>query len=117
MKDYLYCGRCGGQSTGSYCIHHPADGMQHLRDIFPDGQANEMNFMLFSTSGVHGSYCTIEKVEKDPELRCVTFLVVQPRIVRLSYGNCYPKTAEDFAFLKKLRASSREAMTKIGGEL
>lgn len=117
MKETLYCSRCGGESLGSYCIHHPADGMAHLRGIFPDGQADEMNFVLFSTSGVHGSYCTIEDVEKECAEgpgASLTYLVVHPRIVRLAYGNCTPRGPEDFAFLRRLRASSHEAVSRIG---
>ena len=84
-------------------------GMDRLREIFPDGEANQMNFCLFSTSGVHGSYWTIEEVElnQSPE---VTFLIVHPRLVAMQYGNVEPKTAEDFAFLKKLRQSSKDVI-------
>ena len=97
--------------------------MDALRTMFPDGVANEMNFVLFSTSGIHGSYMTIEEHEAEPVYReegeeaCenkVTFVVVQPRIVALRYGNVIPKTAEDYAFLKKLRQTSWDAVLKIG---
>jgi hypothetical protein len=95
-------------------------GMEALRRMFPDGEANDLNFVLFSTSGIHGSYCTIEDVEQErmndnldyePHL---TFLIVHPRICCLRYGNCIPKTEDDFTYLKKLRASSREAVKEIG---
>lgn len=99
-----------------------ADAMEALREFFPDGQADEMNFVLFSTSGVHGMYTTIEEVEAaidlpgdhDDRVDEVTFLIVQPRIVTLRYGNCLPRTPEDFAFLKKLRESSWAAAGQIG---
>lgn len=103
--------------------------MAVLRDMFPDGEANEMNFVLFSTSGVHGSYITIEEIEagllkygEDPTFgdsepddwagNDLTFLIVQPRIVCMRYGNAAVKLA-DIPFLKKLRASSLEAVGKI----
>lgn len=95
-------------------------GMDALRQIFPEGKANEYNFCLFSTSGVHGLYNTIEGAEehtkKPTEDKCgsVTFLIVHPRIVCLRYGNCLPKTEDDFAFLKKLRASSWRVVREIG---
>lgn len=88
------------------------DGMAALRQLFPEGKADDLNFVLFSTSGVHGTYCTIEAAEA--EGLDVTFLVVQPQFVGLRYGNCEPKTPEDFAFLKRLRASSHEAVQSIG---
>ncbi len=89
------------------------DGMSALRQMFPDGIASELNFVLFSTSGVHGDYGTIEECESEPGC-CMTFLIVQPRVVCLSYGNCAPDGKDDFDFLKKLRASSWDAVRKIG---
>ena len=100
------------------------DGMHALRQLFPKGLADEMNFVLFSTSGVHGMYTTIEEAEDElkegtdedgePVQPSVTFLIMQPRIVCVRYGNCLPRTAEDFEFLKKLRHSSWAAVMKIG---
>lgn len=105
-------------------------GMNGLRAMFPDGEANDMNFVLFSTSGVHGSYLTIEDVERsllkyggeptfgddEPDDWCVdmvTFLVVHPRLVALRYGNA-KVTLDDIPYLKKLRASSLAAVATIG---
>lgn len=92
-------------------------GMESLRGMFPDGKADDLNFVLFSTSGAHGTYATIEDVESsigtDEEMD-LTFLVVHPRLVALRYGVCEPKTAEDFAYLKLLRASSMEVVGHIG---
>lgn len=96
------------------------DGMAALREMFPEGLANDLNFCLFSTSGVHGTYCTIEAVEEDMNRnerdgpRDVTFLVVQPRIVCIRYGNAEPKNADDIAFLKRLRESSKKVVAEIG---
>jgi hypothetical protein len=101
------------------------DGMAALREFFDDGNANEMNVCLFSTSGIHGTYTTIEEAEAEwkrggknedgneitPQ---VTFLIVQPRICTVRHGNCNPTTADDFEFLKKLRKSSLDALKKIG---
>lgn len=92
------------------------DGMRLLRELFPDAtHIDEMNLVMFSTSGVHGSYCTIEDAEADsPDERFVTFLVVHPRQVRMRYGNCIPRTPEDIAYLKSLREASWAAMASIG---
>lgn len=96
------------------------DGMEALRQLFPDGEANDLNAVLFSTSGVHGTYCLIEAVEEDmlraerEGPRDVTFCVVQPRIVCMRYGCAEPRTTDDIAFLKKLRASSLRALATIG---
>lgn len=91
------------------------DGMAALRDLFPDAEADDLNFVLFSTSGVHGTYCTIEEMESgDEKPASITFLIVHPRIIGLRYGNCIPETPEDFSFLKALRQSSWRVVTQIG---
>jgi hypothetical protein len=100
------------------------DGMDALREFFVGG-ANSMNVCVFSTSGVHGTYSTIEYAEmclvngcKDEDDNAitpqVTFLVIQPRICCVRYGNCEPKTTDDIAFLKTLRQQSWDALLTIG---
>lgn len=88
-------------------------GMEALRTMFPDGEADALRFVLFSTSGVHGSYVTIEDSEATG-LNEVTFVIVQPRVVAMRYGNVVPKSPEDYAYLKKLRQTSWDAVSKIG---
>lgn len=93
------------------------EGMGTLRSLFPEGKANELNFCFFSTSGVHGSYLTLEEIRKTSKLEKsdedfheeLTFLVLLPRMVSIVYGNCIPKTDSDFEFLKNLRESSKKA--------
>ena len=96
-------------------------GMDALRSMFPDAVATEMNFVLFSTSGVHGSYELIEDAEKvlregsvDESIPSITFLIVHPRIVGVRYGVCEPRSLDDINFLKMLRESSKRAVSKIG---
>jgi hypothetical protein len=96
-----------------YSVRAQIRSLDDLRDYFPEPVADEMNFCLFSTSGVHGSYCTIEEAEADPEIGEVTVLVVQPRRVMLAYGNV-PVTPETAPYLKALRASSQAAVARIG---
>jgi len=89
----------GGAHYNTYsCMD--VDGMKALRTIFENGEADNLQFCLFSTSGVHGCYTSIEEVEDHvmngavdddgygPD--SVTFLIVQPRLVCLRYGNCNP---------------------------
>ena len=111
------------QDSAHYSILRKAsavDGMAALREFFPEGEADEMNAVLFSTSGVHGTYNTIEDSEThinaptEETFGEVTFLIVQPRIVALRYGVCHPETQADIDFLKRLRASSHAALSKIG---
>jgi hypothetical protein len=100
--------------------------MAHLRRIFPEGEGNDLNFVLFSTSGVHGSYTTIEEAERwlrtppceltedDMADSIITFVIVQPRLCTIHYGNCKPKNLDDIEFLKKLRETSWQAVQTIG---
>lgn len=108
--------------------------MAVLREWFPDGEANDMNFVLFSTSGIHGSYTTIEAVETglskygdEPKFDSeswpddyagneITVLIVQPRICCLRHGNL-SVTLDDIPYLKKLRASSYKVAQTIGAAL
>ena len=95
------------------------EGMDALRGMFPDAKANELNFVLFSTSGVHGTYNTIEEAERFlicDDVECsseVTFLIVHPRLVAMRYGVCNPANQDDIDYLKRLRASSKEAVAGI----
>lgn len=92
-----------------------------LKQIFPTGEADELNFCLFSTSGVHGHYTTIEEIEDsfdlpdghEDKVDMLTVLVVHPRTVTMKYGNIHP-VKEEIEYLKRLRKSSQEAVQKIG---
>jgi len=90
-----------------------SEAMRVLREIFLDGNADENNFAPFSTSGPHGSYNTIEDCETREDVDTVTFLVLKPRVVQTIYGNCRPESADDFEFLKKLRATSRAVLREF----
>ena len=89
-------------------------GLADLKELFrsPEFSIDWKNFVLFSTSGVHGSYTTIEEAEEAPGETPVTFLVIHARRVCLRYGVCYPTTKEDFDFLKALREASFQALLK-----
>jgi len=94
-------------------LNKDASGMTVLRKMFPLAKADDMNFVLFSTSGTHGTYRTIEEEEQEPGYG-ITFLIIHPRLVTSRYGTVYPVTPEDFQFLRKLRESSRKAVADIG---
>jgi len=104
------------------CLTNKGSGMEALKELSPHGDADKLNFVLFSTSGIHGSYNTIEEAElflqgKDPEgYPEITFLIVHPRLVALRYGICVPTSQEDINYLKKLRDNSYSAVMNIGKE-
>lgn len=125
-----------GKRGGHYNIFEVKQGrmLAVLQEWFPNGEGiNEMNFVLFSTSGVHGTYATIEEVEAslvkygetptfdvDGEVPDdyvgphLTVMIVQPRLVAIRYGNISHVTVDDLPFLKKLRAASWNAVQQIG---
>jgi len=114
-----------------YNLYEIKGGIAALKSIFPDGKANEMNFALFSTSGVHGTYTTIEEIEvalqkypdgppedggdwpDDYRRAELTVLIIQPRICCLRYGTV-EVTAADIPYLKTLRETSWLAVQQIG---
>jgi hypothetical protein len=107
-----------GAGKTDYCswkLIYQLQGLDALKALFPAAEADDMNFVLFSTAGVHGSYQTLEQEQESPGTG-VTFLVIQPRLVLTRYGVVYPKSVDDFAFLKKLRATSLKAMTDVGAD-
>jgi len=97
------------------------ESMDALRVLFPGGKANSLNLIVFSTSGVHGTYSTIEdaenflggKEEEGEGSAAVTFLVLHPRTVTLRYGICYPGDQDDIDFLKMLRKSACDAFVEM----
>ena len=99
-----------------YNTYKIVGGVDAIKQIFPDGCADEMNFCLFSTSGIHGSYSTIEDAEEDlinGDDASITVLIIQPRLVCLRYGDI-EVTESDLPYLKKLRQSSWNAISNIG---
>jgi hypothetical protein len=92
-----------------------------LREMFPEGKADSMNWVIGSTSGVHGSYTSLDEIlagrnlTEDDDDYCgnlFTVLVIQPRRVRLLYGNVTITNDGDMAFLRGLIASSLEEIQK-----
>ena len=118
-----------GKVGAHYNIYQLHGGVETLRHHFPDAEANPWNFVLFSTCGMHGTYTTIEDIEReltksgdafaesvldrDGHRNRLTVLIVQPRLVCLRFGEV-EITPADIPFLKKLRDSSYEACNRIG---
>lgn len=73
--------------------------MQELRGMFPDGQADALNWLFLSTSGIHGSYGTLDGWT--PDAPWITVLVLAPRMVRARYGEI-EITAEDIPWLRRV---------------
>lgn len=110
---------------------------ESIRGIFKkEEDFNRMNFVMFSTSGVHGTYGTLEDAQRridgkpcagcSAQSRCftnecqedrnmdITFIIMQPRLVRTLFGNLTVQTQEEVDFLKWCRENSWKAMLTIG---
>jgi hypothetical protein len=101
--------------SAHYSIGSEIKSMDDLRAIFPTGRADERNWCLLSTSGVHGTYQTLDeagRVEDDGHVvpHEITVLVIQPRLVCMRCGHI-PYEPEDEPWLRKLVSSSLAAIT------
>ena len=82
------------------------DSMAQLRGFFEEKTDYRLNWLVASTSGVHGSYTSLDDweawrpTEDEPEPPQVTVLVIQPRRVQLWYG-CIDIEAEDVPWLRE----------------
>lgn len=92
--------------------------IEHLRELME--KVNELNFCLFSTSGIHGSYVKIEGLfipnGEGGIIDEITVLVIRPRLVSMFYGTIKVQPS-DVEYLKELRQLSWDAVGRIGKDL
>ncbi len=102
-------------SVGYYSIYE-SESLDKLKGIFPDGTANTMNWLLCSTSGVHGTYTDLNEIEnkirEEGEGDHLTFLVIKPRVVQIIYGNVFVGNLDDVAWLRSVVSSSLDAIKR-----
>ena len=104
--------------------YHVFDGLKTIEDlktIFPDGKADDLNWVFLSTSGVHGSYTTLDDLEKDPDYADnidengnahITVLVLHPRMCCIKFGHMDINVKRDSAYLRGLVKSTVKEITK-----
>ncbi len=99
--------------------------IEDIKIIFPKGEADDINLFIASTSGVHGTYRTLddiqryhtdpikyrldEGIESEEYFPELTVLVIHPRLVCLRYGNI-EVNPDDIPYLRKLINSSIKEM-------
>ena len=83
-----------------------------IKNIFADGP-DDMNWVIGSTSGIHGTYNSLDSIEKDWDeaaahprhenhhQRYFTLLVIHPRMVCLVYGHIFMRTLEDVKWMRQ----------------
>ena len=79
------------------------EGMGDIRHVFNDNTDYTLNWLFLSTSGIHGSYVTLDELakEQDSEYRSITAVIVQPRLVVIHYGDITIEP-EDFPYLRNV---------------
>lgn len=76
------------------------------------GKPDQLNWLFLSTSGVHGSYVTLDDLEKEwgkAEHQEITMILVCPRIVHMKWGTLSIKR-EHIPLLREWVAASLEAV-------
>lgn len=97
--------------------------MRDVKESFPGGKADRLNWIFCSTAGRHGSYKTLDEIEniirgKDEKTRpfdngkyTATILIVHPRLCIMKYGEIQVGLS-DISLLRRLIASSLEEISK-----
>lgn len=89
-------------------------GIKEIRDIFNDDEEETdwtLNWLVLSTSGVHGSYTTLDKLDFSDGYACITALIIHPRLVVLRYGEI-TIAQDDVPYLRMLVSKSLEGINK-----
>ena len=97
--------------------HYSINKIATLADLlacFPTGEADDLNFVMFGTSGIHGFYGSIAEVESGAD-DAITVLVIQPRIVAMRYGHI-KVGKEDAPALRKLAESTAKVLRQYADD-
>lgn len=103
------------------------ESMEEVRGLFPVEDTDfTMNWFFCSTSGIHGSYLTVARLESyfaDPDkfdreenggetfTPSLTILVVKPRVVQIGYGDIQV-TKADLPYLRDLVSRTLAGVAK-----
>lgn len=79
---------------------------QDFIDMFPNG-VDYLNWLLLSTSGIHGSYQTLD--DWTPESPKITMLAICPRILRMTFGDV-EVSEKQIPILRRLVSETLEAI-------
>lgn len=101
------------QFEGQHHKIEELEGMEHLRLLFADGEADSLNWCFIGTSGIHGTYT---KLNEYPEFEEFTVLVLQPRRVTSYYGNVTVQDEQDLKFLKQLVETTIDVIEETQSE-
>ena len=116
---------CGNRAeTTHYHVFDSIKTIEDLKTIFPDGKADDLNWVFLSTSGVHGTYTSLDDLEKDPDYAeniddegntHITVLVLHPRMCCIKFGEMKFNLKADSAYLRGLVKTTVTEITKFSG--
>jgi hypothetical protein len=98
--------------------------IERIKATFPEDDSwdNTLNWLFLSTSGVHGSYATLDEIEHyepdtdEPDAWAyrpsLTALIVQARSVCIRYGGEIEVAPEDIPYLRHVVARTLEGITR-----
>lgn len=76
-----------------------------LKAHFPDDKADKLNWLIGSTSGIHGSSTTLDNLEDlnfleenemdQFDIEAFTILIIQSRVVRITHGTIGIRSEDD----------------------
>lgn len=97
----------------NYSHEHGLEAFAELiRSIFLDPKVDyTMNWLVLSTSGVHGSYGTIDDAEYEEDYFVITATIFQPRRVSIAYGNAKFHRS-DCLWLRQVVANTLQGMVE-----
>lgn len=94
------------------------DSFKDVRDIFPKGKCNDLNWFFLGHGGVHGGYMTLPELERGTwedgrpmEQLTANCLIVHPRLVVIRAGEV-GITREDLPFIRSLLESMKPVMNE-----
>ena len=92
-------------SGGHYSMYR-VNSVAALRELLGNGATVDwtLNWLFLSSSGVHGSYETLDEAAEylaEGEDSSITVLLVQPRRVQVYYGHV-PVRADDIPWLREM---------------
>ncbi len=105
-------------STITWFDHYKVEkisSIQEIRDFFDKTEDEEtdftLNWLFLSTSGIHGSYATLDDLDFKNGFNAITVLIVCPRLVVLRYGDI-KITPDDIPYLQNLVKKSIAGIIK-----
>lgn len=94
--------------------------MRDIKESFPDGEADGLNWLFCSTAGRHGSYKSLDEIETiirgthpttapfENGKYTATVMIVHPRLCTVKYGEIQVGLS-DVALLRRLVSSTLKA--------